>query len=389
MTTPRVDTSPSWGTLAAALRNQAVITYADLRESRVGLLQDVGADRIIWMALPWWAPAGAGIQVATYTRADETPSSRRLQMLPIEGLLQWIPPRVQSQMRTLSLASDPDGGTEPTADQIWTAAQIRQRVIIGNAGLRVAWHEDYAVHGGPYGLFEASLNRDLALTFVEWQLLAAVVRRADQWAGYNGVQRLHQRVRAHRRCGRVRGRCGVVAGIRNYKTPQPHTDGAGIGQRSRRGWLADQPGPASNARLRLPGAAVRRRMMSNAIYTVPYLRHTIGGVEYEFRADIRFHAFLTECLYSQPERMLAEYDDAGNLVGRRLLFTYENILDCLRYSGEGAQPGTDWVAVCDGAPPEELLQAFGLMFGLMTKAGMDTDGSDEAVDDPKEETPTE
>ena len=124
-------------------------------------------------------------------------------------------------------------------------------------------------------------------------------------------------------------------------------------------------------------------------YNVPTMRHTINGVEYEFRADIRFHAFLTECLYSQPERMLAEYDDAGRLVGRRLLFSYENILDCLRTAGAAAQPGVDWVAVCDDAPPPELLAFFGKLFGIIPDAGMVSDGLDEDPDDPKAETPTE
>ena len=124
-------------------------------------------------------------------------------------------------------------------------------------------------------------------------------------------------------------------------------------------------------------------------YTVPKMYHTIGGVEYEFRADIRFHAFLTECLYSQPERMLDHYDEAGVLTGRRLLFTYENILDCLRTAGEGAQPGTDWVAVMDGSDPAELLQFFGKLFGIIPQAGMTSNGEDEDPDAPKAETPTE
>ena len=179
MVTPNIPTqgrqpgTPNFGTIAAALRNQHKITYADLRRSRIGLFQDVGADHYVWMALPYWAPQGAGIDVGGYTVTEgENTFHRRLQMLPMEGLLQWIQPRIQSRLRTLSLAHDPEVEDEEelTANQIWTAAQIRQQVIIGSAGLRVAWHEDYAVHGGPFGLREAALNRDLALTFVEWQL---------------------------------------------------------------------------------------------------------------------------------------------------------------------------------------------------------------------------
>lgn len=178
MVTPNIATqgrqsgAPNFGTIAAALRNQHKITYADLRRSRIGLLQDVGADHYLWIALPYWAPQGTGIDVGGYSVTEgERTFHRRLQMLPMEGMLQWIQPRIQSGMRTLSLAHDPDVMDDNlSADRIWTRAQIRQQVIIGNAGVRVAWHEDYAVHGGPFGLRAASLNRELALTFVEWQL---------------------------------------------------------------------------------------------------------------------------------------------------------------------------------------------------------------------------
>ena len=175
MTTPRIGGRPTDAVIQQQLTDQTKVQYADLRRTRGGLQQDVGYDRLIWMGLPYWAPTGAGVAIGTYNvplgeGQTGPPQVRTLQMLPIEGVLQWIPPRVQSQMRVLPLVTDPAATEDELGQgQIWTAAQIRQRVSIGNAGLRIAWHGEYATHGGPYGLYEASLNRDLAVTFVEFQ----------------------------------------------------------------------------------------------------------------------------------------------------------------------------------------------------------------------------
>lgn len=124
-----------------------------------------------------------------------------------------------------------------------------------------------------------------------------------------------------------------------------------------------------------------------AQYQVPSMRHTIGGVEYEFRCDYRLHALMTEILISQPERTLTEYDEDGLVKGRRLLISGENIYDCLVAAGSGAQPGVDWQRVADHADGAELVAFLSKLFGLIPAAGMAGDGLDEVPDDPKAGTP--
>ena len=124
-----------------------------------------------------------------------------------------------------------------------------------------------------------------------------------------------------------------------------------------------------------------------AQYQVPSMRHTIGGVEYEFRCDYRLHALMTEILLSQPERVKTEYDDDGQVKGHRLLLSGENIYDCLVAAGEGAQPGTDWRKVSDSCDGSEPVAFMAKLFGLIPRAGMTGDGLDEDPDDPKAEIP--
>ena len=162
MTTPRSSADLNLSAIATQLGNSTVAPIGDPRALRLGLLQDEGRDKLLWMGLPYWAPTGVGIPAATYT-STEAPTNRTLQMLPVEGMLQFIEPRVASQDTQLIVTGAVD-------DDDLILGSFRTGILMGGAAVRVAWHEDYATHGGPYGLRAAALDIDLSLPWVYWQM---------------------------------------------------------------------------------------------------------------------------------------------------------------------------------------------------------------------------
>lgn len=162
MTTPRSDVA-SLGAQLTAIRTALMRPAAainDLRATRLGLFQDRGDDRYLWLGLPEYAPAGAGISLGSYT--DSGGISRTLQALPIPGVLQFIPPGYTSETREFNITgADHDG--VPVRGLLQVSLKPR------DGALRIAWHEDFAEHGGPYGLRAWAETPALSLPMVEWQ----------------------------------------------------------------------------------------------------------------------------------------------------------------------------------------------------------------------------
>lgn len=110
---------------------------------RQGWVQDTGHSRVLLMSLPPYAPAGSGHLIGAR------------QYLPIEGLLEFQPPAVDSDIQPLAIKIGADTGDRGVA----TRAEY-QTVLKVTPGLaRIAWSEHYASHGGPYGLRSAAYGK--------------------------------------------------------------------------------------------------------------------------------------------------------------------------------------------------------------------------------------
>ena len=134
----------------------------DINFERVGLFQDLGTTRYLWMGLFTTFP-GTGGAPATIRSAPRTAgiSIGNHQYLPIEGLLEIILPSYRPRTANLQLRRDNEG---PIVNA------FSNRVMhLKEGALRLAWHEEYATHGGTYGLRAAASNRDLAIPFLYWE----------------------------------------------------------------------------------------------------------------------------------------------------------------------------------------------------------------------------
>ena len=102
------------------------------------LQQDTGHNRLLLMKLPPYAPQSAGIEVAGAV------------YLPIEGLVEMQLPTISGQGSDVLLYQEDERGEDELPVLVKGRRQVEKQ--FGGAALRVAWHEDYASHGGPYGL---------------------------------------------------------------------------------------------------------------------------------------------------------------------------------------------------------------------------------------------
>ena len=113
--------------------------------------QDTGNDRVLLMSLPSFAPQGSGILLAGY------------QYLPIEGMLQLMPPGIASETQPLLVLEDvPNTGD----DGIRAQAEYQTVIKFTRSRMRLQWTESYASHGGPYGLRRYAISKDTPPTWI-------------------------------------------------------------------------------------------------------------------------------------------------------------------------------------------------------------------------------
>ena len=139
------------------------LDWRDNDRFRIGMQHDDPNYLYLFMGLPIYAPVGNGVTI------EIGPAPQ--QWLPVENIQQFIAPRVTSNNVPSQLLAGPNIGADARSDEVPTIgrAQNRTNLTYGPATLRVLWHEDYLSHGGPYGLYQASVNMGLSVPWVYFQ----------------------------------------------------------------------------------------------------------------------------------------------------------------------------------------------------------------------------
>lgn len=159
------------------------LDWRDLDEARIGIQHSNPRQQYIFMGLPTWALSNSG---------PSTPEGDGLrQWLPIENIQEAILPAISSNTvpRNLSeldgdyIGSDfvphgapdsggnyavlwgPGMGQRPSLGPTIGRGKYRTNISYGPTRLRILWNEEFASHGGPYGLRQAAMNQGLALPF--------------------------------------------------------------------------------------------------------------------------------------------------------------------------------------------------------------------------------
>ena len=140
-------------TLVPATAIEPVLALVNWRDQQ-RWVQDLGHERVLLYSLPQYAPAGSGFEMAGE------------QWLPVEGMLEFQPPSAESDTRDILIEDEAnrfdytdDEGEIISAGAYTVTAQIQTRLKMARGGMRLAWHEAYACHGGPYGLRNLAYNR--------------------------------------------------------------------------------------------------------------------------------------------------------------------------------------------------------------------------------------
>lgn len=170
------------GTMTTGFNN---LEFRDSDRFYQGLVYDNPYAMYLFMGLPSDAPATAGPLI----NFGDTPQ----RWLPIENVQQFNAPAVTSMNLPLEIREGPNiGGSAPTTPGVVpTVARgnYRTNIQYGAASVRVLWNEEYASHGGPYGLYEASINMGLAVPWVYYQRNFEHPERGKiirLWHGYVG-----------------------------------------------------------------------------------------------------------------------------------------------------------------------------------------------------------
>ena len=171
------------GSLVTGFNN---LDFRDSDRFYQGVVHDNPYAMYLFMGLPLSAPSTAGpvIRIGTQNR----------RWLPIENIQQFIAPAVTSENLPGEILRGPNIGDDAAANQVPTVAKANNRISItyGAASLRVLWNEEYASHGGPYGLYQASINMGLSVPWVYYQrdfdrpTNGKIIRA---WTGYVGELR--------------------------------------------------------------------------------------------------------------------------------------------------------------------------------------------------------
>ena len=141
------------------------LEFRDSDRYRIGIAHDNPSNMYLFMSLPEYAIANQG------PINQGGGGNTGLMWLPIENIQEFIPPRITSN-RIESMVYDGPYITEDVPANVRpTVARANYRSIVqyGAASLRLLWKESYASHGGPYGLYQASINGSLRLTWAYYR----------------------------------------------------------------------------------------------------------------------------------------------------------------------------------------------------------------------------
>ena len=133
------------------------LTWRDLTDNQVGIQHDEAREYILFMGLPADAPDG-------YAPSTTLSNGQKQQWIPIENIQEMILPNIRSNVvQTPSYIGD-------YADSGIIMRTTRRTNVQYTAGaLRILWNQNFASHGGPYGLYQAAADMHRLVPFVLWK----------------------------------------------------------------------------------------------------------------------------------------------------------------------------------------------------------------------------